>query len=292
VYIGTEAGLWYTEDVTANPVEWTVDSSIPVTRVVMLKYRTSDHQIVLGTHGRGVWTTNLNPPPADPRLVAGILLEGPYASSGMMSVSGAFEAERPLTQPYGAAAFDGTPNDYDGVESVGAFPEGTIDWMLVELRSDTTAASLVSGSTRPAFVLEDGLVVGLDGDTLQFTGVTPGAYHVVFRHRNHLAVISDAPHDFAAGVVEVDLRTTPSLAYTQGGAALKDLGGGYYGMFAADGTVDGIVTAPDFNAWNAATTGGSTGYLLEDFNLDRNVTAPDFNLWNANTTAGAASQVP
>ncbi len=29
-----------------------------------------------------------------------------------------------------------------------------------------------------------------------------------------------------------------------------------------------------------------------DCNMDGSVTAPDFNLWNANTTAGAASQVP
>jgi hypothetical protein len=53
-----------------------------------------------------------------------------------------------------------------------------------------------------------------------------------------------------------------------------------------------MITAPDFNLWNAKTTSGAKGYEQADCNLDGHVTAPDFNLWNANTTAGAASRVP
>jgi sugar lactone lactonase YvrE len=73
---------------------------------------------------------------------------------------------------------------------------------------------------------------------------------------------------------------------------MKDLGSGVFGLYASDGNVDGMATAPDFNLWNAETTAGQAGYRQPDFNLDGLVTAPDFNLWNANTTAGAASRVP
>ena len=77
-----------------------------------------------------------------------------------------------------------------------------------------------------------------------------------------------------------------------GVGAQKELETGVWGLWAADGTVDGFVTAPDFNIWNSATSSGATGYQQSDYNMDGFVTAPDFNLWNANTSAGAASGVP
>jgi len=297
VYLGTEAGLWYTDDLTADPVVWSNDAGVPLTRVVTIRYRSSDHQVALATHGRGLWTTQLTapppppPPPSPPALVAHLLLEGAYAGSGAMAVDASFESVRPLSQPYADSVFDGTSSEYDGSESVGAFPTGTIDWILVELRTDLSADSLVADSRRPAFVLQDGSVVGLDADTLRFPEIAAGSYHVVFRHRNHLAIITDSPIDFTAGPGEIDFRTSPAAANSQGAAAMKDLGDGYYAMFAADGNADGLITAPDFNAWNAATSAGLAGYVLEDFDMDSFVTAPDFNVWNANTTAGAASQV-
>ena len=73
---------------------------------------------------------------------------------------------------------------------------------------------------------------------------------------------------------------------------MKNLGDGSWGLYAVDGNVDGQITAPNFNIWNAATTAGATGYEPSDYNLDGQVTAPDFNLWNANTTSEAASKVP
>jgi hypothetical protein len=73
---------------------------------------------------------------------------------------------------------------------------------------------------------------------------------------------------------------------------MKDLGDGYFGLFAADANADGLVTAPDFNAWNPATSAGLTGYEQADFDLDGVVSAPDFNLWISNTTVGARSGVP
>jgi hypothetical protein len=87
-----------------------------------------------------------------------------------------------------------------------------------------------------------------------------------------------------------DFTTASTQAF--GASPMKNLGEGSWGLYAADGNVDGQITAPDFNIWNAATTAGATGYEPSDYNLDGQVTAPDFNLWNANTTAGAASKVP
>ncbi|HEY5564809.1 MAG TPA: hypothetical protein VIL33_04410, partial [Rhodothermia bacterium] len=98
--------------------------------------------------------------------------------------------------------------------------------------------------------------------------------------------------DLSDGIASWDFTTAMAQAYTTGANPMKSLSGGRFGMFACDASVDGQVTAPDFNLWNASTTVGDTGYKQPDCNLDGQVTAPDFNLWNANTTAGAASRVP
>lgn len=226
------------------------------------------------------------------KFVGRVVLEGAYSESGDMSTT--LGGDIPLSQPYDDAVFDGTPLDYDGAESVISFPSGTVDWLLVDLRTGSSAATAVESALQPAFLINDGLIVGLDGDTLTFDGVDQVPYHVVIRHRNHLSVMTPDPiPEFSDGVGVWDFTTGIGQAYSDGGNPQKLVDvSGIYGMFASDGNADGQTTAPDFNLWNAATTAGATGYLQADFNMDGQVTAPDFNLWNANTTAGAASQVP
>jgi len=224
------------------------------------------------------------------KFVGRVVLEGAHLSGGSMTTT--VGPAMPLTQPYSNAAFDGTALEYDGAESVGTLPAQTVDWLLVDLRTDETAASAVENALRPAFLLSSGDIVGLDGDTLAFEDVARLSYHVVVRHRNHLSVMSADLVSFVSGVGEWDFTTAMNKAFTAGGDPQKMVDSGVFAMIAADANADGIVTAPDFNAWNAATTSGLTGYRPSDFSMDTLVTAPDFNLWNANTTAGAASRVP
>ena len=59
VILATEAGVWKTNDVTAETVVWEPASSgMGSVRVDMLQYRSSDNLILAGTHGRGMFTTN------------------------------------------------------------------------------------------------------------------------------------------------------------------------------------------------------------------------------------------
>ena len=111
------------------------------------------------------------------------ILQGPWATSAMgttMRDAGLV----PLAQPYGTA-----PWSYNGTEAVASVPAGVVDWVLVELRSDTVGATKVA--TQAAFLKSDGSIVGFDGSPLLgFHGVDAGPYHVVIRHRNHLAVMT------------------------------------------------------------------------------------------------------
>jgi hypothetical protein len=174
--------------------------------------------------------------------------------------------------------------------SVTSLPENVVDWVLVSLRSDTSSSSEVA--RKPAFMLEDGQIVDPSGGPLEFAGVEGGLYYVVVNQRNHVTVMSSGLVNSCVTTGSWDFTTSMSAAYTIGGTPMKDLGDGKLALFAADANVDGRVTAPDFNLWNAASSAGLSGYQQADFNLDGSVTAPDFNLWNANTTTGAASKVP
>ncbi|HEY5565291.1 MAG TPA: choice-of-anchor Q domain-containing protein [Rhodothermia bacterium] len=225
-------------------------------------------------------------------FVGFVLLEGPYNGAGVPSMSVALNSSLPEDQPFADASYNGTVLDYDGAESAVSVPPDAVDWALVSLRTGTGPETEVPGSEQPAFVTDSGLIVGLDGDTLEFA-VPQAPYYLVVRHRNHMSVMTNGPvAGFASGLGEWDFTGAMSQAYATSGNPMKALSGGLFGMHAADGNFDGQITAPDFNLWNAATTAGATGYQPSDYNLDGQVTAPDFNLWNANTTAGASSKVP
>lgn len=219
-----------------------------------------------------------------------LLLEGPYAG-GSMSTLLLTNGHIPLAQPHGDPIFNGSLQEFDDVVSVVSIPAGTVDWLTISLRKGVQSGT--EAFRRVAFLQNNGLITDLDGsNTLQFVDADTTAYYLVVCHRNHLCAMSAAPIDFSGGPASYDFSTALTQAYTTGGAPMKNLGGGSFGLFAADSNVDDIVTAPDFNLWNAATTAGQVGYRAPDHNLDGIVTAPDFNLWNANTTAGAASRVP
>jgi len=225
----------------------------------------------------------------DVGVAVAIFLEGPFTGSEM-AVSNLFKDERPLEQPYDSALYGASHLAYAGSESVVEFPETSIDWVLLSLRTTTDQASEVARLA--AIVLEDGTVVSPDSTTPVFPDIPADEYYVVVSHRNHMSVMSATEIDLSTGTGSHDFTTGSGQAYSGGGDAMKELTAGVYGMFAADGDFDGVATAPDFNLWNTATSAGNTGYDQADYDLDGNVTAPDFNIWNASTTMGAASQVP
>ena len=212
------------------------------------------------------------------------LLQGPYAGLGRMEISTAFDEARPTAQPYGDPDFSGTPMEIADAAAVESLPDSAIDWLSVSLRSDTSAATEVVGSRRPAILMERGVIADTNGLMLAFPGIAPGPYHLVVRHRNHLSVISSDTLDLTDGAGSWD--------FTSHATGQKDLGDGYSGLFAADGNLDDRVTAGDFNLWLVETKTGSTGYRLADYDMDGQVTVTDFNLWLPNTKAGAASAVP
>ncbi|GAB5536802.1 MAG: hypothetical protein Rubg2KO_30510 [Rubricoccaceae bacterium] len=194
----------------------------------------------------------------------------------------------PATQPYGDAAYDDTPIAYDGAETNPSLPATVVDWIVLEARTSTAATDSVTATA--ALLLSDGSVVAASGSALPtLSGLAAGSYFVVVRHRAHLAAISATAVDFSTGTGTLDL-TAPGASL--GASGTVEVESGVRALWAADGSVDGLVTAPDFNVYSSASASGVTGYRIEDYTMDGLVTAPDFNLYNANAAAGAATAVP
>ena len=213
------------------------------------------------------------------------LLQGGWTGSTMRTtLVGA--AAFPTTQPYNTA-----PWNYTGTETNATPPSTTTDWVLVQLRTDTASATAVASVA--ALVLEDGSIVDASGSGPVQIAVDPGSYYVVLYHRNHVPVITANPVDFSSGAASYDFTTGAGQAL--GSNSMVPLGAGGtppFALWAGDGNVDGLVTAPDFNLYSAATAAGATGYEVADYNLDALVSAPDFNLYSPNTAVGPTSGVP
>jgi hypothetical protein len=115
-----------------------------------------------------------------------VFLQGAYSTQQMqMHTTLANNNYVPLQHPYG-----GAPWNYDGQEAITTYPAGLVDWVLVELRTDSAYYTAID--RRAALLLSDGTVVDTNGTTpLVFAQFVPGDnYHIVVYHRSHLPVMS------------------------------------------------------------------------------------------------------
>ncbi len=174
--------------------------------------------------------------------------------------------------------------------SATSIPTDAVDWILIEAR-DANDNTLVL-ETQPAFVLNNGEVVDLDGNVgLSFTSLTAGNdYYLAVRHRNHLDVI-------AANAIALPNATVydfSSPANVLGGTTqVADLDGGtIYGLYTGDMNGNGVITVEDYNYYISEQAGQTVNqYGNSDCNLDGNLTVSDFNVYRPNASVIGVSQV-
>jgi PKD repeat protein len=234
-----------------------------------------------GSNGTG---QNLISPAFDLNLK--VYLEGPFNGTDMSSnLTGL--PDFPLTQPYNAA-----PWNYNETESVASIPANVIDWVLVELR-DATSAATATVATRiarkSAFLLKNGSVVDVNGTSLlHFTNTLSNQLFVAVYHRNHISVISANALVKVGGVYTYDFTTAANQVH---GSILghKELTTGKWGMFAGDTDGNGATGNSDKLTWS--NRAGDKKYHGGDMNLDTQINNIDKdNYWYPNL--GKGSQVP
>ena len=182
----------------------------------------------------------------------------------------------PSSQPYNTE-----PWNYAGTETLPGPPNpDVVDWVLVELRDASDAASAITGTQvarQAALLLNDGMVVGVDGlSTIQFNTPINQQAFVVIWHRNHLGIMSAIALTIdPEGLCTYDFTTAITQAYGDG---QNDLGNGLFGMIAGDADANGIIDLSD-DAQTWILEAGSAGYLNGDIDLDGQVNNPDKNDW-------------
>ncbi len=226
-------------------------------------------------------------------------IEGPYdaGTGSIMNTDLLAGGYLPLSQPFNPSLpyYDnGSPVwYYAGTETVTTFPANTVDWVLVQLRDASDAASAGSGSimgSQAALLLDDGSIVDVDGNPLVIKQAYNDGLYLVVYHRNHLGVISNFNVGInGTGTYEYDFSDAVDKAF--GGAnGHKDLGGGVYGMVSSDGNGNGLVQNTDETAVWKVDLGGS-GYQGGDFDMNGLTQNTDeTNQWKPNL--GGGGQVP
>jgi len=208
-----------------------------------------------------------------------ILLEGAYTQNGIMTSPYYEEGLLPLTQPY-----TGYPWYYKATDSLTASAPNVIDWVLVELRKGIPSFSEQNTATierKAGILLDNGDIVSPNdlSSPLVFDKVLPEEeYYITVRHRNHLDVFSSTPI-VANESLTYDFTQDPASAL--GTAQLKDLGDGFYGLFAGDFQADATIQVTDYDVWfiNPAII---NIYAPGDGNLDGVIQVTDFDTWFAN----------
>ncbi|HMK39059.1 MAG TPA: fibronectin type III domain-containing protein, partial [Bacteroidota bacterium] len=187
----------------------------------------------------------------------------------------------PRRQPYG-----GAPWNYSGADSAARMPDSTVDWILVELRSDSAR----SVARRAALLMKNGIATDTDGvGPVRFPGQVEGNYFVAVFHRNHLAIMTHGAIPLNGTSSLYDYSSGQSQAF---GTLPMILVGTRWCMFAGDGNADGQVTTLDFSPWLANAKAALTGYASTDYNCDGQNTTSDFTLWLSNARAAAHTGVP
>ena len=226
-------------------------------------------------------------------------IEGPYdaGTGSIMNTDLLTNGYIPLNQPFNPSLpyYDNASPVwlYSGTETVSSFPANTVDWVLVQLRDASDAASAGSGSiigSQAGLLLDDGSIVDVDGNPLVIKQAYNSGLFVVIYHRNHLGVISNFNVGInGTGTYEYDFSDAVNKVFG-GSNGHKDLGSGIYGLVSADGNANGLIQSTDETAVWKSDLGGS-GYMGGDFNMNGLTQSTDETLnWKPNL--GGGGQVP
>jgi len=159
-----------------------------------------------------------------------IWLEGPYQPGSTMNTLLEDNGLIPLTSPYPDSLI------------AAAIPDGTVDWIYVELRSQPEYHPI---SARSFLLQSNGQITDTDGTTVDLTmeGADNGDYYIALSHQNHLAVMSASAVPLNSATTTVYDFTTGTEKFYGGDAALCETD--HYGMYSGDTNVSGIITNAD-----------------------------------------------
>jgi hypothetical protein len=214
---------------------------------------------------------------ANVRLAAKLFLQGPYdADTHQMNTALNDEGYLPATAPFAE----------DNRTLSGSVPASITDWLLLQLRSTETGATVCSKSV---LLRNDGMVVDDDGATGEVSIATLEGeknYYVIAKHRNHLAVMSNSTLGLtSSATANYDYSTGLDKYY---GAEAKEIEPGVFGLFAGDADGSGIINTADYFAVKPNV--GFNGNSIADVDMSSIVNTADYFVIKPNV--GRMANIP
>lgn len=212
-----------------------------------------------------------------------VLLEGPMRAHGdnITSVMGTELRQRNLVPSTPPVEYPYNLDPRSASILVPVMPDTIVDWMIVELRSDATGGRTYYQTV----LLSQGgyLVDPLTTLPVAIANVQAGDYHVVLRHRNHLAIMTETKERISSSVRDRFIDFTSGVGLFGGASSMALLGteGGrrLFGMVAGQTSADNSILRIDHNlVWDNRDI---EGYSLFDTDLDGIISTKDWNVsWN------------
>ncbi len=202
-----------------------------------------------------------------------LFLEGSYNEQlGEMTTHLVDEGLLPKEQP-----FEGAPYFYIGNESVYAFPQDVVDWVLLQIRAKNELSTILT--QKALLVTKNGQLVDVNGNTtITLEALENDEYHIAIFHKSHLPIVSTLPHPFNSTAPLYDF--TQSVTAARGTAQLKTKNNVSM-MNSGDFDGNGIIDSRDFNLWKQHSS-AINSYLSVDADGNGIINNQDFNLWKAN----------
>lgn len=176
-----------------------------------------------------------------------------------LRIAGVIPTETPYTD---SAEVSATVFQVTGATSV-------VDWVYVELRSED-GTTIIDGQS--ALLLRNGTIVSTDGVSPIGFNQSVGNYHIMIKHRNHLAIKTTQIQSLSGVVTIVDFINDINLV--QGGTnGMELLANGKYAMYAGDYDDNGQVQNND--AILVRSAAGISGYDKADMDLNAQVQNTD-----------------
>ncbi|MBS1561307.1 MAG: hypothetical protein JSS89_06855 [Bacteroidetes bacterium] len=216
-------------------------------------------------------------------LRARLLLEGAMRSYGENAnpIMGTDLRQRNLVPATPPREYPFTQDPISSTILVTTMPDSVVDWMLVEFRSELTGGTTYY---RTCLISSNGYVIDpTTFEPITITNITFGEYYVVFRHRNHLAVMTDTKERITPVKTERFLDLTDGTNVFGGASGMKLLGtrGGakFFGMVAGAVSDDDDILRNDVDlVWSNRDF---EGYSIFDTDLDGIISTKDLNIsWN------------
>ncbi len=221
--------------------------------------------------------------PFDMEFAARLFLEGSFnPAEGLMNDNLRNLNLLPAQDPYNASGY-GNWNNLTGVgltvtDSLAVFSvtgqEAIVDWVSIEIRDAMDPSILIE--SRSGLLNRQGYIVDMDGhSTIKLEVATCGLYHVVLRHRNHLAVMTTTPVLLGSSPTVLDFTTSQTTTDQ------KVLTSGIKGMIAGDMNHDDSIDGVDRVLWQQVN-GQINVNQPTDLNMDGDINGADKLIWTIN----------